>query len=246
MPKSGRLVCVGTGIKLMAHMTPVSKQQIEAADIVFMAVANSLMGSWIRELNPNIHDLGQYYQPGKSRLITYKEMTEGIMQEVRAGKNVCGAIYGHPGIFAMVPHKVISLARKEGYQAYMEPGISAEDCLYADVGIDPGRYGCQHYETTQFMLHRKNIEPSAYLILWQIGIAGDKELTQFTTTETSLGLLRDKLQTIYPDNHEVILYESSTVLFKEPRIETIKLLQLAEIKTTLETTLIIPPLRKAN
>jgi len=230
----------------MVHMTPVSKQQIERADIVFLAVASSLMGSWIKELNSNIHDLGQYYQEGKSRLDTYKEMIAAIMQEVRAGKNVCAAFYGHPGVFALAPHKVVEIAKKEGYQAHMEPGISAEDCLYADLAIDPGRFGCQHYETTQFMVHNKNIEPSAYLVLWQIGIAGDQELTQFETTETKLGALRDKLLGIYPEEHEVILYESSTVLLKESRIEKIKLQQLANVETSLETTLVIPPLRKKS
>lgn len=237
-------MCVGTGIKLMVHMTPISKQHIERADIVFVAVASSLMGSWIKELNSNIHDLGQYYQEGKSRLDTYKEMINAIMQEVRAGKNVCAAFYGHPGVFALAPHRVIETAKKEGYQAHMEPGISAEDCLYADLAIDPGRFGCQHYETTQFMVHNKNIEPSAYLVLWQIGIAGDQELTQFATTETKLGALLDKLFGIYPEDHEVILYESSTVLLKESRIEKIKLQQLANVETSLETTLVIPPLRK--
>lgn len=237
-------MCVGTGIKLMVHMTPTSKQHIEQADIVFVAVASSLMGSWIKELNSSIHDLGQYYQEGKSRLDTYKEMINAIMQEVRAGKNVCAAFYGHPGVFALAPHRVIETAKKEGYQAHMEPGISAEDCLYADLAIDPGRFGCQHYETTQFMVHNKNIEPSAYLVLWQIGIAGDQELTQFTTTETKLGALRDKLFGIYPEDHEVILYESSTLLLKESRIEKIKLQQLANVETSLETTLVIPPLRK--
>lgn len=244
MNKKGRLVCVGTGIKLMVHMTPVSKQYIERADIVFLAVASSLMGSWIKELNSNIHDLGQYYQEGKSRLDTYKEMIAAIMQEVREGKDVCAAFYGHPGVFALAPHKVIAIAKKEGYQAHMEPGVSAEDCLYADLAIDPGRLGCQHYETTQFMVHNKNIEPSAYLMLWQIGIAGDQELTQFATTEIKLGALRDKLFGIYPKDHEVILYESSTVLLKESRIEKIKLQQLANVETSLETTLVIPPLRK--
>lgn len=227
----------------MVHMTPISKQQIEQADIVFIAVASSLMGSWIKELNSNIHDLGQYYGEGKSRLDTYKEMIAAIMKEVRSGKNVCAAFYGHPGVFALAPHKVIEIAKKEGYQAHMEAGISAEDCLYADLAIDPGRFGCQHYETTQFMVHNKNIEPSAYLVLWQIGIAGDQELTQFSTTETKLGALRDKLFGIYPEDHEVILYESSTVLLKESRIEKIKLQELANVETSLETTLVIPPLR---
>ena len=61
--------------------------------------------------------------------------------------------YGHPGIFAWSPHKVIKVARAEGYQAHMEPGISAEDCLYADLGIDPGRCGCQHYEASQLLFY---------------------------------------------------------------------------------------------
>ncbi|WP_071989645.1 SAM-dependent methyltransferase [Kangiella aquimarina] len=243
MNKKGRLVCVGTGIKLMVHMTPISKQQIEQADIVFMAVASSLMGSWIKELNPNIHDLGQYYEQGKSRLETYKQMIAAIMQEVRAGKNVCAAFYGHPGVFALAPHRVIETARKEGFEAHMEPGISAEDCLYADLAIDPGKFGCQHYETTQYMIHNKNIEPSAYLILWQIGIAGDQELTQFETTKEKLEALKKKLTAIYPESHEVILYESAAVLFKESRIEKLQLQQLANVETSLETTLVIPPVR---
>jgi hypothetical protein len=33
----------------------------------------------------------------------------------------------------------------------MLPGISAEDCLFADLGIDPGIYGCQSYEATDFL-----------------------------------------------------------------------------------------------
>ena len=63
----------------------------------------------------------------------------------------------------------------------MEPGISAEDCLYADLGIDPGSVGCQHYEASQFMFYRRRIDPSAYLVLWQVGIAGDRSLRRFAT-----------------------------------------------------------------
>src|SRR3546814_12671609 len=39
---------------------------------------------------------------------------------------------------ALVPHKAIAQARAEGLEAHMEAGVSAEDCLYADLGIDPG------------------------------------------------------------------------------------------------------------
>ena len=95
------------------------------------------------------------------------------MTEVRAGKRVCGVFYGHPGVFAWSPHKVIEVARAEGFQAHMEPGISAEDCLYADLGIDPGRFGCQHFEASQLLFYERRIDPTAYLVLWQVGLVGD-------------------------------------------------------------------------
>src|SRR3546814_14587936 len=78
--------------------------------------------------------------------LTYREMVAAMLAEVRAGRRVCGAFYGHPGVFARVPHKAIAQARAEGFEAHMEAGVSAEDCLYADLGIDPGEVGCQHYE----------------------------------------------------------------------------------------------------
>ena len=65
------------------------------------------------------------------------------------------------GVFAQAPRKAIEQARLEGFPARMEPGISSEDCLYADVGIDPGARGCQHVEATQFMMYRRRIDPSA-------------------------------------------------------------------------------------
>jgi hypothetical protein len=36
-----------------------------------------------------------------------------------------GAFYGHPGEFAMPPHRVIETAKSEGYAAHIIPGISA-------------------------------------------------------------------------------------------------------------------------
>ena len=74
-----------------------------------------------------------------------------MLAEVRAGRRVCGAFYGHPGVFTRVPNKAIAQARAEGFEAHMEAGVSAEDCLYADLGIDPGEVGCQQYEASQFM-----------------------------------------------------------------------------------------------
>ena len=112
-------------------------------------------------MNADVRSLQPYYSEGQSRMITYKQMVAAMLAEVRLGKKVCGAFYGHPGVFAWVPHQAIKEAVAEGYQAHMEPGISAEDCLYADLGLDPGTYGCQHYEASNLMFYQRTIDTAA-------------------------------------------------------------------------------------
>jgi hypothetical protein len=164
-----------------------------------------------------------------------------MMAEVRAGKRVCGVFYGHPGIFAWSPHKVIETARAEGYQAHMEPGISAEDCLYADLGIDPGRYGCQHFEASQLLFYERRIDPAGYLVLWQVGLVGDWSLGRSQTGPAFRQLLVDLLSKDYPLDHEVIAYRGATLPIEKPRIRRVALQDLPTMALTAEETIILPP-----
>ena len=157
---------------LGSHLTPLARSHIEQADVVFAALSDGIVEMWLERMHPDVRSLQPYYAEGKSRMKTYREWVEVMMTEVRAGKKVCGVFYGHPGVFAWSPHKVIEVARAEGFPAHMEPGISAEDCLYADLGIDPGRFGCQHFEASQLLFYERRIDPSGYLVLWQVGAGG--------------------------------------------------------------------------
>jgi len=227
---------------LGSHITPLARSYIEKADIVFTALSDGIIELWLARMNPNVRSFQPLYKEGKSRGDTYREMVEAMITEVRAGKHVCGAFYGHPGIFALPPHKAIALARAEGYQAHMEPGVSAEDCLYADLGFDPGRYGCQHYEASQFMLYHRRIDPSAYLILWQIGVAGDQSFARFSTGPQYRQLLVDVLAKEYELGHEVILYRAATLPTQEARIVRLPLRELPQAEVDLHMTLVIPPI----
>ena len=194
-------------------------------------------------MNKDVRSLQPHYSEGKSRHETYREMIEVMMTEVRNGKRVCGAFYGHPGVFAYAPHKVVELAREEGFAAHMEPGISAEDCLYADLGIDPGRFGCQHYEASQFMFYRRTIDPSAYLILWQVGIAGDRSFRRYATESVYRQLLVELLSEYYPPDHEVMIYEAATLPIGTPRMQKLALNELVNTPLYLQSTMILPPSR---
>lgn len=237
----GSLSCVGVGMMLGAHIGPRARATIEQADVVFGAVSDPLVELWLQQMHADVRSLQPYYAEGKSRHDTYREMIAAMLAEVRAGRQVCGAFYGHPGVFARVPHKAIAQARAEGFEAHMEPGVSAEDCLYADLGIDPGEVGCQHFEASQFMFYRRRIDPSAYLVLWQVGVAGDRSVRRFSTGSSHRRLLVERLVEDYPADHLVTLYEAATLPITAPRMEQLSLSQLVDIELQMQTTLVIPP-----
>ncbi|MDE2315193.1 MAG: hypothetical protein KGK06_02190 [Xanthomonadaceae bacterium] len=241
VPGRGRLACVGLGMTLGSHLTPLARSHIAQADVVFAGLSDAIAEEWLKRMHPDVRSLQPYYAEGKPRMKTYREWVALMMDELRAGKRVCGVFYGHPGIFAWSPHKVIAQARAEGYDAYMEPGISAEDCLYADLGFDPGRYGCQHFEASQLLYCERRIDPAAYLVLWQVGVVGNRSVGRFDTGPAYRALLVERLEQDYPPDHEVIVYRGATLPIEQPRIQRITLRELATVPLTAEETVVLPP-----
>ena len=239
--RRGRLACVGLGMTLGSHLTPLARSHIEQADVVFAGVSDGIVELWLQRMHKDVRSLQPYYQQGKSRMKTYRQWVELILAEVRAGKRVCGVFYGHPGIFAWSPHKAIELARAEGFEAHMEPGISAEDCLYADLGIDPGRFGCQHFEASQLLFYERRIDPTGYLVLWQVGLVGDRSLARFQTGPAYRQVLVDLLSQDYPLEHEVIIYRGATLPIERPRVRRVALRELPHVPVTAEETVVVPP-----
>lgn len=242
MSTQGRFVAVGLGMMLGAHLSPRARSEIEDADVVFGLVSNALVELWLQDMRPDLRSLQPFYAEGKRRTESYREMIEAMIGEVRAGRRVCGVFYGHPGVFAQVPHHAVREARRAGFEAEMHPGISAEDCLYADLGIDPGTFGCQHYEASQLMFHRRRIDLAAYLVLWQVGLAGDRSLSRYSTSVAHRRLLVELLvEHGYPPTHEVIVYEAATLPIHAPRMDRMPLQALAEADLGLASTLVVPP-----
>ena len=239
---------VGSGILTPAHLSQESIGQIKAADVVYLLIPDALGFSTIKKLNSNIKNLAElYYDPttdknGSNRLESYDLMVDAILSDVREDMKVCTIFYGHPGVFVYPSHVSISKAKKEGYKAKMLPAISAEDCLYADLGVDPGDVGAQAYEASQFLFYKHVINPYAALILWQIGVVGDLTLTKLTPTDIGLSMLKDKLLKNYPANHYVTLYEASRLPIMSPRIDAVTIDDLDEVRVNTITTLYIPPI----
>jgi len=236
----GQLVVVGTGIQLGRHVSERTISEIATAEVVF-GLADEFAMAWLMDLRPDTVSLLGHYGDGKDRRETYREMEAEILTAVRADQQVCLVLYGHPGVFADVPHVAIRKAREEGYRARMEPGISAEACLYADLGIDPGRRGVQSFEATQYLIYQRRIDPSALLILWQVALAGDLSCSRFTADPARIQVLVDKLTRVYPPDTEAILYQAAQLPLVPCRAERVRLGALAAARFKEHTTLVIPP-----
>ena len=239
--KAGSLTVVGTGIQLVSHLTLAAKAWIEQADKVLFAVADPITARWLRSLNATAESL-PYNTNNHRRRETYHEMVEMILSEVRQGLNVCAVFYGHPGVFADPAHTAIKQARQEGFQAQMLPGISAEDCLFADLGLDPGRNGCQSFEATDFLIRQRRFDANSALILWQIAMVGNLGFYKPEEHFRSLTVLTEVLKRHYRSEHEVIVYEAAIYYpVCEPVIQQVPLAKLPEAKVTQVSTLYVPP-----
>lgn len=237
----GSLTVVGTGIRAGAHMTPEAEQAFASADVALYLVADLVAENWIATVNPSALSLADHYREGVPRQDIYDHMVETILTEVRSGANVCVAFYGHPGVFVSPSHAAIEHARAEGYAARMLPAVSAEDCLVADLGVDPAVLGCQSYEATDFLLRRRQVDPTAMLILWQIAVIGVALYSSEFTPAGGLRVLREYLSEWYEDDHEVTLYEASPYPLAEAAVRSFALKELPASEPAALATLYVPP-----
>lgn len=233
---------VGTGIRSVAQTTVESRATMEQADRLLYLVADPITEAWIRRLNPRHESLEDCYSTERKRIDSYAMMVERTLAYVRAGEHVCLALYGHPGVFVLPSHKAIAQARQEGYEAEMLAGVSAEDCLFADLGIDPADHGCQSFEATDFLIRRRIFDPTSHLVLWQIGVIGEVGYRpDRSCNRRGLEVLVEYLLASYPADHPVTVYAAAQYAVCEPSIETLALERLADADVSAISTLYVPP-----
>jgi len=215
------------------------------ADLLLHLVFDPVTEAWLHDLNPSALSLRSSYVLGRPRCDTYAELVERILEPVRQGLRVCWATYGHPGLCAESGHAAVRQARAEGHRAVMLPGVSCDDALFADLGLDPARDGCQHYESTNFLVCRRQFDPHASLILWQIGLLGQSDYRQPFST-AGLPLVAEMLASVYGPRHKVVLYEAALYAVCDPVVQHVALKDLPGAELRWSMTLYVPPLAPAT
>lgn len=237
----GKLIFVGLGIKAISHVTIETQSWIENSDLVIHHAIDPLTESWINGLNPNNFSLNHLYIPNQSRVTTYKNMIETIIEHVDEGKTVCVALYGNPGFYVYATHKAAKIAREKGHYVEINPGVSSLDCLLADLDIDIVNNGLQILEATSLLLGQKKIDTTSFLIIMQPGPVGEKDFKKGVVNFDYFNQLKVLLITEYGEEHDIYIYNAAIYSVVKP---TIKICQLKNLENNFDiylATFCLPP-----
>lgn len=243
MASAGSLTLVGIGIKALSHITIEAEAHIRQADKVYYLLTDPVSKHWIEAANPSAESLHCHYGAKKDLSSTYEEIIERLTQATLSGLNVCCALYGHPSVFAYPGREAVRRLQAMGVSATILPAVSAEDCLFAALGIDPASSGCQSFEATDFVIHPRRFDVATSLILWQVGFIGVSTKPAKHCNRPGLKILTKLLCHHYSPDHEVVVFEAEQFAICKPKIIRTALESLPEAPITWLSTLHVPPAR---
>ncbi|KAF3139663.1 hypothetical protein TWF569_008512 [Orbilia oligospora] len=244
MSESGRLILVGTGVRSLCQLTLEAIDEIERADIIYYAVRDATTEGFIKKRNKDAIDLYQYFINDDEipEADLYIQIAEVMLADTRKGRRVVGAFFGHPGLFMSPNRRALAIAQAEGYMAKMLPGVSVDDCLLADLGIDPSFIGCLTCEARDFMIHDHLGLTSRHVIMYEVGYLGfygDDSKTDY------FQCFVNRLEDIYGNAHSLVNYTAAISPLMQPIVHhlTIEDLRKPEVRKqiTSASTLYFPP-----
>ena len=235
------LVLVGSGIKFVAQLTVEAKAYLEQSPHVLYLLNEPALEHWLQSKNPNAQSLQAWYDRYPSRADSYAAITQAILEKLAQVRQLCVVVYGHPTVLAQSGLAAALQAQEWGAEVKVLPGISAADCLFADLMVDPGRAGCQFFEAPDLLVYQRKLDPSQHLIIWQAGVIGMWGYYEEHDNQNGANLLRDYLLNVYPENHGITLYEAAQYPGFTPTIATRTVKTLADATIARLATLYVAP-----
>ena len=238
-----KLTLVGTGYRVGGQVTTETRVTMETADVLIYLVTDPATSAWLRSLNARASSLHDSYREGEDGAVAARRMAERMVAPLREGHTVCAAFSGHPAVLVHAARLAAEQARAEGFAVTMLPAISCEDCLIAELGVDPAVPGRVLFDATDFLLRPRDFDATAALVLLQAGAVGLRDFRSGREpNRDGLRLLAEALRRWYPAEHPVVLYEAGTLPPFEPTITRLPLAGLGEAPASVVSTLYVTPL----
>lgn len=244
-----QLIIAGTGIKFLSHLTVEVKSVIEKSSCVVFLLNEPAIKNWITKNAKKYISMDSVYFSSAQRVDSYAKIADEVLKYLQEHDDLCFLIYGHPTIFSSITSEIISKVTSQEVNIQMMPGISALDCLFADLNIDPGMSGLQSYDATEFIVYDHSFSVVSHLVLWQIAIIGKTEIVKnneinINFQKKAVNILLRKLMEVYPSEHQIVLYVASQYPGFPFEAQYLKLKDLNVVDIPRLATLYIPPVRK--
>ena len=241
---------VGLGIVGTRQITKEVDAVLKKSERVFLLFYQEVLHHYIaNELGTPVTDLHDEYEEGLNRSDTYRKMVDRVMSAAEnATRPVTLALYGHPTIFVTPTRLIQEEAPDRGLRVKVLPGISSIDCLFSDIGFDPGSTGIQMYEATDFLLRRFVPDTAVPLFLWQVGTLETGLYSAKRSKPERFVRLRQYLQSFYPEDHILYLLRTATYPFTNSEQRAFRLRDFEKQYLYVDPvhTLYIPPVEEKS
>jgi len=198
---------VGLGILNVDHVTRETEGVLRRCHEVLYVDTGVATKAFLEGLCPRITDLYQTsYAEDSPRLDAYHHMAARVVDAAMAHPPVAFAMHGHPIVGVYAPFLIRDMARMLDLKVQVLPGISAMDCLFAELMVDPCVSGMQMYEATDLLLRRRTLHPDVPALIWQIGNVETRLHTSRVSKPERFERFRAFLMRFYPPAHPVTAY----------------------------------------
>ena len=204
------ITIVGLGVLNVDQVTGETERAIRRSNEVLYVDTGVATRGFLQEICPKVTSLfATSYQESGCRLGSYDRMAVAVIEAALDHPPVTFAMGGHPIVGAEAPFLIYEMARLLGLEVVTLPGISAMDCLFAELMIDPCVNGLQMYEATDLLLRRHPLLPEVPALIWQIGVLETRLHTQRRSKPSRFDRFKAHVLQYYPPIHLVTAYFAS-------------------------------------
>jgi precorrin-3B methylase len=240
------IAIVGLGIVGLHQITWEVEQTIRRCRRTFVLDNGFGVILHLQSICAEVTSLAPFYERGKERLLTYREMAAEVINTAITGSPICFATYGHPLVYCYPAILIQRAGKLLNLKVETFPGISSLDTLFVDLGIDAATDGLQMYETTDLLLRRRPIQNDVPCVLWQVNAIAQLTYETDRRSADQFLPLQKYLLKFYPPEHPITFIRSKTFPLQAPIIKEYALgtLAIGLERGPQSGNLYIPPLRR--
>ena len=236
------LYLVGLGIRGAAQVTLETEAVLRRCTRVYYIHDDPAVAAYLRDVCPRVFNAARYYTEGRSFRRTYEAIIAAVTRSAVRWPPVAIAVYGHPLVYVVLANWLLK-EPPPGLRVKALPAVSALDCLFTDLNLNPADAGLQMYDANQLLLKRRPLQPDVPCLIWQPRIVESTYYTRAWSRPQRFRRLRDYLLGFYPkDHHVVVALSATTTRHTAPRLKRIALGRLEQAHRALDlgATLFIP------